>query len=331
MNPTDKIEISSTGLHITRLGWGGAGIGGLYRESSDDEALAIIQTVLRYGLNYMDTAPMYGHGLGEERLGKALDGIPREDVIISTKVSELVVHAPDEQDQPFFRGTGTRSMVQDFSRDGTLKSVQESLERLRLEKVDILYIHDSYEQHYRQAIEETFPALYELKSNNLVKAIGVGMDDCEILTRFAREGEFDCFLLWGTYSLLNQTALNELLPLCEEKGISVILGAPYESGILASDLSRNDAKFRYYDAPPEVIDRARRIETICTRHGVPLKAAALQFVFGHPSVIATIPGTRSPERFKENFAMMSWQIPSDLWGDLKQEGLISTDAPVPQT
>ena len=329
MNPLEKVQIGSTGLEVTRLGLGGSSLGGMYRESNDREAASVIARFLRLGLNYLDTGPSYGSGLSEERIGRALSDIARNEYVISSKVSELVISDRTLTRRTIFAGTN-RDVVKDYSRDGTLRSIEGSLQRLGIDRIDIVYIHDAYEQYVDQAINETLPTLIELKSQGVIQALGVGMGDCGIMERFATEGEMDCFLLWGKYSLLNQEALDGLLPLCDEKNISIVMGSPYESGILASDLYvKTDFKFRYRDVPPDILNRAQRIESICGRHAVPLKAAAMQFIFGHPAVAAVIPGTRSPERMEENFKMMNKHIPADLWAELKSAGLLPANAPVP--
>ena len=328
MKPFEKMRLGRTDLHVTRLGWGGSGIGGLYRPSNEGEAVSVIGAALEMGINYFDTAPAYGSGLSEERLGKALDGRPRDSFVLSTKVSELVTAGGGNEEPDEFEVPRKRSFVADFGRDATVRSVEESLERLRLERIDILYIHDAYDRHTDLAIAEAYPVLDDLRAHGHIRAIGVGMDDCRILSRFVRECDLDCILLWGRYSLLVQDALDELLPLCEERGVGIVLGAPYESGILASDLT-GGAKFRYRDAPPEILERARAIDTVCRRHGVPLKAAALQFPFGHPLVASAIPGTRSAERLLENASMMEAAVPADLWSELKAEGHLPDGAPVP--
>ena len=213
-----------------------------------------------------------------------------------------------------------------YSRDGILRSLEESLQRLKLDRADIVYIHDA-DYHWEQAIGEAFPTLAELRSQGVIKAVGAGMNQWEMEARFAREGDFDCFLLAGRYTLLDQSSLPEFMPLCVEKNISVVLGGPYNSGILASDLSPN-ATFDYKVAPPEIFAKARNIKAVCDRHDVPLKAAALQFGLLHPAVAATIPGPRSVAEIDENFAMVQHPIPSDLWAELKHDGLIAADAPV---
>ena len=329
MDPLEKAEIASSGLSVTRLGLGGGSVAGLYQEVPHEQAVTTVRGILDMGVNYIDTAPQYGNGNGEERFGEAVQGRPRDSYAISTKVGRLLRPVAKVESASLFAGLPLRDWDFNFSRDGVLRSIEGSLERLSLEKVDILYIHDPHD-HYEQAIGEAYPALAELRSQGVVRAIGVGIGNEKMLARFARDGDFDCFLLWGRYSLLDQSAMDELLPLCEEKGISIALGAPYESGILASDL-KPGAKFRYRDAPPEVMERAGRIKDVCDRYQVPLKAAALQFVFGHPSVVTVIPGTRSVQRMDENRRMLEHPIPSDLWDELKREGLIREDVPSPTT
>ena len=231
--------------------------------------------------------------------------------------------------------------VYDYSREGVLRSLEDSLRRMNLDRVDIALIHDPDEfdsalpdvkvrepVHYAEAIDETFPTLAELRSQGVIKAIGVGMNQWQALTRFAHDADFDCFLLAGRYTLLEHSALPELLPLCEEKRISVILGGPYNSGILASDLSPG-VQYFYADAASEVLERARRINAVCELHRVPIKAAALQFGLAHPAVAATIPGPRSVTEVDENFEMAGFPIPTEMWDELKHEGLIPHEAPTP--
>ena len=216
-------------------------------------------------------------------------------------------------------------VVFDFSRDGVLRSLEDSLRRLDMDRIDIALIHDP-DDHHDQAISEAFPALAELRSQGVIGAIGAGMNEWEALARFAVEGDFDCFLLAGRYTLLDQSGLAELLPLCEQRGISVILGGPYNSGVLASDLS-GSATYFYAATPPEVLLRAREIKTVCDRHEVPLKAAALQFGLAHPAVAATIPGAQSVAEVEENVAMVQLPIPGALWDELRGQHLIPAEAP----
>ena len=327
MNPLDTAEIGNTGLRVTRLGLGGAAIGGLYSDVLQDAGAQTIQRGLALGVRYFDTAPLYGHGKSERYYAQALAGVNRETFVISTKVGRLLNPAGPMPDTDTYVSLPPFEAVFDFSRDGVLRSLEESLHRLDLDRVDIALIHDP-DDHYEQAIGEAYPTLAELRSQGVVRAIGAGMNQWEMLARFAREGDFDCFLLAGRYTLLDQSGLVELLPLCQQKGISLILGGPYNSGILASDLSAG-ATFFYREAPPDVLERARHIRSICDRHGVPLKAAALQFGLAHPAVAATIPGARSPSEVEENLNLAGYPVPSDLWSDLRSEGVIPENAPVP--
>ena len=326
VHPLDKTEIGSTGLRITRLGIGGAPIGSLFRTVSDDDAVATVRRGLELGLNYVDTAPLYGHGVSETRLGRALLDIPRDSFILSTKVGRVLNPVDVTPSSPHFQSLPKMEPVFDYSRDGILRSLEESLKRLNLDRVDIAYIHDA-DDHWEQAIGEAYPTLADLRSQGVVQAIGVGMNQWEMEARFAREGDFDCFLLAGRYTLLDQSGLAELMPVCLERNVSLVLGGPYNSGILASDLGPQTT-YNYEVAPPEIIDRARKIKAACDRHAVPLKAAALQFGLLHPTVAATIPGARSVAEVEENFRMAGHPIPADLWAELKHEGLIDPLAPV---
>lgn len=336
MDPLEKVEIGRTGLRVTRLGFGGAPLGNAYKVVPDDQAIATIHRTLELGTNYLDVAPLYGYGMAEERFGRALSGRLRDSFVISTKVGRLLRPGVPTDPNSIFKDTPPVGPVFDLSRDGILRSLEESLKRLKMERVEMLFIHDpdgypdGPEEGYRKAMSETYPTLAELRSQGVVKAIGAGMNQWEMLARFARDGDFDCFLLAGRYTLIDFTALPELLPLCEEKGISISLGGAYNSGILASDLRETPRfKFDYRDAPPEIIEKAKRVKAVCDRHQVPLKAAALQFVLAHPAVPTVIPGASAPERVEENFRMVQHPIPNDLWSELRQEGLIPEEAPTP--
>ncbi len=327
MTPLEKAEIRSTGVQVTRIGMGGAPIGGLYTAVEAETAVETIRRAHELGVGYFDTAPLYGSGRSEVLFGHALETIPRGDYVLSTKVGRLLEPVAEQPDSDQFVDLPSLEPTYDYSRDGVLRSIDESLGRLRLDRVDIVMIHDP-DDHSEQALDEAFPALYDLRSQGVVGAIGAGMNQCPMLARFAREGDPDCFLLAGRYTLLDQSGLDELLPLCVEKGIGIVLGGPYNSGILASDLS-DDTTFNYLPAPREILERARRIKEVCDRHGVPLKAAALQFGLAHPAVAATVPGARSIAEIKENLRMAAHPIPTDLWAELRAERLIHPDAPVP--
>ena len=327
MLPLNKAEIGATGVFVTRIGMGGAPIGGLYTAVEAATAVETIRRAHQLGIGYYDTAPLYGSGRSEMLFGDALETIPRGDYVLSTKVGRLLEPVAGQPESDQFVDLPSLEPTYDYSRDGVLRSIDESLARLRLDRVDVVMIHDP-DDHFEQARDEAFPALYELRSQGVVGAVGAGMNQWQMLARFAREADPDCFLLAGRYTLLDQSGLEELMPLCVERGIGIVLGGPYNSGILASDLS-DETTFDYLPAPREVVERARRIKDVCDRHGVPLKAAALQFGLAHPAVAATIPGARSIAEIEENLGMAGHPVPADLWGELRAEGLIHADAPAP--
>lgn len=314
MKATDTRQIGRTSLSVTCLGLGGVF---LARDAPRSEAEALIDRAYETGVRYFDTAPMYGLGESERRYNGPLSRLERSGFVLSTKVGRLL-----QEDVG-----GAEPWHFDFTRDGVLRSFETSLQRLGLDRVDILLVHDP-DDHADQAIREAFPAVVELREQGLVGAIGAGMNQWELELRFARELPLDCFLLAGRYTLLEQTALAEFLPYCEANGISVIAGGPYNSGILASDLD-DTARYNYATAPPEMLDRARAIKAVCDRHGVPLKAAALQFILAHPAVAAVIPGAASVAEVEENARMIEAPIPADLWSELKAARLLDPAAPVP--
>ena len=314
-------EIGATGIRVTTLGVGGAPVGNDVADHEEDLGISAVQRSYESGIRYFDTAPIYGLGRSERRIGRALAGMPREQFVISTKVGRLL------EPQGGGSGPGEPEVVFDWTRDGVMRSFDESLQRLGMDRVDIALLHGP-QDHYEAAIGEAYPALADLRSQGVVRAIGAGMNDWETPARFAREGDFDCFLIAGRYTLLDQTALAEFLPLCEEKGISVILGGPYNSGILASDQS-DEATYQYVKAPAEILERARRIGSVCRDYGVPLNAAALQFGLAHPAVASTIPGVRSSSEVEDNVRAASHPTPNALWEDLKDQGLLDQGAPVP--
>lgn len=328
MNPLEPRQIGTTDIQVTPMSFGGAPLGGLFTPVGAENAVATVRHGYELGIRFFDTAPLYGRGKSERFYGQALSEFDRDSYILSSKVGRVLDpndNATDEDD--IYVELPPYDVVFDFSRDGVLRSIEDSLERLGLDRLDIVLIHDP-DDHWEQAITEAYPTLAELRSQGVVGAIGAGMNQWEMPARFAREGDFDCFLLAGRYTLLDHSGLEELLPLCEEKSVSIILGGPYNSGVLASDLGPNTTYF-YERTPPEVLETARRIKAVCDRHEVPLKAAALQFGLAHPAVSATIPGPRTPEEVSENVAMASFDIPSDLWAELKSEALIPDEAPTP--
>jgi D-threo-aldose 1-dehydrogenase len=322
----ERTRLGRTPLDVTRLGLGTAPLAGLYEAVAEDQALEVIERAWEAGIRHFDTAPLYGHGLAELRLGKALRGKPRDEFVLASKVGRLLrADAPPEPGQSF-RGTPPVNPVFDFTYDGVMRSVQESLERLQLERIDILHIHDP-DDHYAEALHGAYKALDHLRSEGLIKAVGAGMNQAEMLARFAREGNFDCFLLAGRYTLLDQVALDDLLPISIERGIGIIGAGVYNSGILADP--KPGAHYNYVAAPDALLERARKIQTVCSRHGVPLKAASIQFPLGHPAVACIVVGCRSAAQLDESIEMFEAVIPPSLWQDLQAEGLLRGDAPTP--
>jgi D-threo-aldose 1-dehydrogenase len=337
--PTDRLSLGRTGLRVSRLGLGAASIGGLYEAVTDADARATVEHAWDLGIRMFDVAPLYGYGAGERRVGMALAGHPRDEYILSTKVGRLV-RSPDAippgadvdpqamegREDAFYARAEPVRVVFDFSADGVRRSIEESLERLGLEQVDIALIHDP-DDHWEQAIGEAWPALARMRDEGTIRAVGVGMNQSSMLARFAREGDFDVFLVAGRYTLLDQDALSELLPLCMERGVSILAAGVMNSGVLADP--RSGSRFDYRPAPPAIVDRARRIAAVCDRHDVPLRAAAIQFPLAHPAVVSLIAGVRSVDHLDEYPALMRRSIPAALWADLRAEGLLAPGAPVP--
>lgn len=327
MNPLTKVTLGSSGLRVTRLGLGCASIGGLYGDIPADQAVAVVHRALSLGLNLLDTAPLYGAGKSEIRLGQALADVPRDSYVLASKVGRVLV--PTEQDQRVgaFADPDPYQPVFDFSYDGVMRSFEDSLKRLGVERIDILHIHDP-DNHWQAAIDEAYPALDKLRGEGVIQAVSAGMNQWEMLARFAREGDFDCFLLAGRYSLLDQGSLDELLPLCIEKNIGIMAGGTYNSGILAKGAGAG-ATYNYQEAPPDIAAKAKSLEAVAARHRVDLRAAASQFVFAHPAITCIIPGTRQPDRVQENFDLLTQDVPPAFWAELRAEGLVRDDAPLP--
>ena len=327
MNVSDKAEIGQSGLMVSRLGLGGAPLAGLFQGVSAEQASDTIERYLDHGLCFFDTAPLYGSGLSETRLGGVLSRQDRDSFVLASKVGRLLVPDPDRPNDLWSEDLPPLRATYEYSYDGIMQSIEESLERLGLDRIDILHIHDP-DDHYEEAMSGAHKALVKLRNEGVIKAFGAGMNQWEMLARFAREGDFDCFLLAGRYTLVDHSGLAELLPLCEERRISIIVGGPYNSGILAVGAVEG-ATFNYQPAPREIMERVSRIEAVCARHGVPLKAAALQFPLAHPAVAAIIPGGRSRDEVDENCLMVSHEVPPVFWDDLRTEGLVPDAAPTP--
>lgn len=333
--------VGDTKVRVTQLGLGGTGLGGMYKAVEESAALDTVTAAYDAGIRFFDTAPIYGYGLSERRLGQGVAKLPRNEISISSKVGyALIPLAQGEQSWDLWGGASAYKSAFDFTADAVKRSVEESLKRLGVDRLDMVAIHDPDEcagvhalgatNHFRTAMDQAYPALEALKSQGVIGAVGVGMNQWEMLCDFAKEGDFDYFLVAGRYTLLEQEALDTLLPLCVEKNISVVIGGPYNSGILATGAVEG-AYYNYHPATPEILERVRRIEAVCARYNVALPAAALRFPLGHPSVVSVIPGARSVPELRNNVELANAIIPDAFWDDLKAEGLISAHAPVPAT
>lgn len=327
-------------LAFTELGMGTAPLGNLYRALDEATAQGALQAAWDVGCRFFDTAPLYGLGLAETRLNGFLRGRPRDAYILSTKVGRLLTVCAAEERTGIgkFFDTPSRREIYDYSYDGVMRSLEDSFERLGIDRIDVVLCHDvdifthgskeASDARIREFMEGGYKALHKLRHQGVIAAIGAGVNEWQVCETMARAGDFDLFLLAGRYTLLEQEALDSFLPLCVERGIGVVLGGPYNSGILASG-PRLGAFYNYDPAPPEILDRVRRIEEVCQAHGVALIEAALRFPLGHPAVISVIPGAQSADEVRRNAQIIGASIPPALWAALKSEGLLRADAPVP--
>lgn len=338
MNPNTMNKFGRVDLNVSAFGFGTAPIGNIFREIDEDTSNAMIQHAWDKGVRYFDTAPMYGHGLSEMRTGHSLRWKDRDDFILSSKVGRVLKPAR-RQDINFEPWTNAApfTMHFDYSYDGIMRSFEDSLQRMALEHMDICFIHDidvftrgnEQPEVFKQAMDEAWKALESLRDQGVVKAIGVGVNEWEVCHAALEQRDFDCFLLAGRYTLLEQDALDKFLPLCEERGAAVVVGGGFNSGILATG-AKEGAKYNYAPAPDDIMDKVRRIEAVCAEYNVPLPAAALQFVVAHPAVPTFMAGTRTVEQLDQNLNWFSHDIPAYFWADLKAKGLLREDAPVPE-
>jgi D-threo-aldose 1-dehydrogenase len=333
--------LGRTKLSVTELGMGCAPLGNLFRAVDAKSAVATVAAAALSGIRYFDTAPGYGFGLSELRLGEALKPMSRDSMVISSKVGRsLVPINSSEQISHLWDQAPAMRTEFDYGRDAVLRSFESSLKRLDTPFIDMLAIHDPDEavdvssgldpysrSHFKAAMDGAYPALDELRRQGLVKAIGVGINQWQMLCDFATAGDFDYFLLAGRYTLLDQDAMDRLFPLCERRGISLIIGSPYNSGILATGAIEG-ATYNYRPAAPAILDKVRRIEAACERHGVSLQAAALQFPLHHPLVASIIPGARSIEEVEKGVDLLEVPISMEFWAELKAERLIDERSPV---
>lgn len=338
MKASEKHKFGRTDLEVTALGFGGGPIGNQARPVSEQEVEAIVDAAWDTGIRYFDTSPFYGHGLSEARLGHCLRWRPREDYVLSTKVGRLLKPRRREEIDFGMWVDGLPNILEfDYSYDGVMRSFEDSLQRLGLQYIDILWIHDcdkfshapdQQKRYFRQAMDSAFPALEQLRSQGLVKSIGLGVNEWEVCHQALVEHDFDSFLLAGRYTLLEQEALDKFLPLCEERNVAVALGGGFNSGILAKGAVPG-AKYNYGPAPDGIMARVRRIEAVCASHDVSLPAAALQFVLAHPCIPTVPAGVRSAGQLRQNAAWIEQPIPAAFWTELKADGLLRQDAPTP--
>jgi D-threo-aldose 1-dehydrogenase len=330
------------GLELTTLGMGCVPLAGLYRPISDQDALRTVLASHDAGVRHFDTAPFYGHGLSEHRLGRALRRLPPGDVVVSTKVGRLLL---PERSEPvrseMFAEVLPFRPVFDYGYDATLRSLDDSLQRTGLAQIDLVLIHDAnrrwhgdaFPERFRQVMEGAHRALVRLREEGVIKAFGVGAHGHPECMEFAKAGDFDGFMLAGQYTLLDQSALDDFLPYCAENRLGVLIAAPFNSGILATGSAGDadgSAHYYYRPAPPEIVDRVGRIEAVCARHGVDLPAAALQFPLAHPAVTTVVPGLQSPLEARRDVELLQQPIPAPFWEDLRAEGLLLEAAALPE-
>jgi D-threo-aldose 1-dehydrogenase len=328
--------LGRTGIPVSILGFGGAPLGNLYETLDDDVALRTVAAAAEAGVTLFDVSPLYGHGLAEHRLGTVLKRLPRDSFVLSTKMGRWLKPAPGGREAGSrYRGGLSFNLVLDYSYDGAMRAFEQSLHRLAVPSIDIALIHDvdvwthgkdMIEQRFKEAMEGAYRALDELRRGGVVKAIGVGVNESAMCVRFANAGDIDAVLLAGRYSLLEQPALADFLPLAEKKRIGVMLGGVFNSGILATGPVEG-AKYNYQPAPQEILDKVRRIEAVCLSHSVALPVAAMQFALRHPAVSSLVIGAVAPAEVARNVAALTAQVPAALWSDLKREGLIDTHVP----
>jgi D-threo-aldose 1-dehydrogenase len=326
------VAIGTTGVTVSRLGFGSSGIGGWPVAVDDATAAEVLDAALDSGIRYIDTAPMYGHGLSEERVGACIRR-RTEPVVVSTKVGRLLREVPLAADhgygpgRPMFVGDHRLNPMFDFSYEGIVISLDESSCRTGLDRFDIALLHDP-DDHMDLAMREGMRALRDLRAAGRIRAIGAGMRHVAPLTRFVLETDIDCVLEAGRYTLLDQSALDGLLPAAADRGVTVLAAGVFNTGLLADP--HDAATFEYRQAPPELLSRARRIAAVCARHDVPLAAAAIQFPLGHPAVGCVVVGMRGAREVAADIRDLRLPIPEALWADLKADGLLREDAPVPR-
>ncbi|MFC9165071.1 aldo/keto reductase [Streptomyces fungicidicus] len=323
-------RLGESAVRVSTLALGAAGIGNLFTPVTDDEAAEAVDTAWEAGVRYFDTAPHYGLGLSERRLGAALRARPRHEYAVSTKVGRILEPVPPATGDDLAHGfavPATHRRRWDFSARGVRRSIEESLRRLGLDRIDIVYLHDP-DDHMEQALEQAYPELERLRAEGAVGAIGAGMNHAGPLARFVRETDIDAVLLAGRYTLLDQSGFAGLLPLAAERGVGVVVGGVLNSGVLADP--RPGATFDYAPARPDLLARALDIRAVCERHGVPLRAAALHFPLGSPAVTSVLTGARSAAEVRDAAALLGRPVPDALWAELRERGLLPAGVPTPR-
>jgi D-threo-aldose 1-dehydrogenase len=336
--PLPTRKLGRTNLDVTVLGFGSAPLGDIYEVLDDATAIATVEAAAEAGVTLFDSAPLYGQGSAEHRVGTALRRHPPGSFVLSSKVGRLLTPAPGGRTKTTrYVGGLSFNVVHDYTYDAAMRSHEHSLHRFGLPRIDVLLIHDADAwshgpvegpKRYREAMDGAYRALEKLRSEKVITGIGIGVNDPVYAARFLREGDFDCMLLAGRYSILEQPGLQEVLPLAAEKRVGVMLGGVFNSGILATGPVAG-ARYNYAPAPPEILERVRRIERVCASHGVPLPTAAMHFSLGGPAVASLVLGAVTPDEVKRNVAALSAKVPAGLWSDLKAEGLLAADAPAP--
>ena len=327
-------------MSLGRIGFGGAPIGGFRFSLSDDEGVATVREAAKAGIRYYDTSPYYGYGRSELLMGFALRGLPRDSFVLSTKVGRVMKPISNGETVDGWRRGGLNFRdVFDYTYEGAIRSLEQSYLRLGLSSIDIALIHDcddfthqnpsTTDRYYRDAVEGAWPALLELKNSRRLGAVGVGVNEVPAAIRFLSDTDIDYVMVASHYSLLDQTALETLLPLAVKRGVSILIAAPFNSGILATGTA-SGATFNYALAPAEIVTRVQDIERICARYHIPLQAAALQFPLAHPAVQAVVPGALRPEQVAQNVKWLDTLIPQEFWRELKSGHFIHPEAPVPE-
>lgn len=333
-------RLGKSDIELTILGMGGAPLGDLFARLDDVECLETIRLAYREGIRYFDTAPFYGRGLSEIRMGLGLQGFPRGDYKFSTKVGRITYPDPTigPDDKGDWAGGLDVGLTADYTADATKRSIEQSLLRMGKSRIDVALIHDvdvwthgsqeAYEVRYAEAMKGAYPVLADLRSQGVIGAIGAGINESDVATRFIKDGDFDCIMLAGRYTLLEQGALDDYFPEAEKRGVGTLLAGAFNSGVLATGLGEN-AKYNYKNVPAELHERVTALARVCAAHNVPLQQAAIQFPLGHPTVTTVVVGMVKQSEVTSNVAAMQAETPVALWSDLKSEGLVRQDAPTP--